>query len=286
MKEYLHHFSTLTSPRPGGRLYLYLSAADEAVSAMLIREEGVQILIYYVSWVLRRPETRYAQAEKFVLALIHAARRLKSYFLAHPIFLRTDQPLRQVLLCPETAGHLTKWIIELGEYDLSYESRTAIKTQALADFLADLTFSGVKETTSTYAEPQRWILYVDGSSNTSNNEVEYEAVIANLQLARRFGARHILVNSDFQLVVCQILGEYEVREEVMQRYLSKIHQLTAHFDSFEIQRVPQLQNKRIDALSRLAFTSFSDLTKTVLVEVLAEPGYLEEIVCLVYPEDT
>ncbi|XP_071915303.1 uncharacterized protein [Coffea arabica] len=94
----------------------------------------------------------------------------------------------------------------------------------------------------------------------SNNEVEYEAIIARLQLARKLGAGHILVHSDSQLVVCQILGKYEAREQVMHRYLSKVHQLIAHFESFEIQRIPRSQNKQADALSRLASTSFSDLS--------------------------
>ncbi|XP_027174121.1 uncharacterized protein LOC113773696 [Coffea eugenioides] len=320
LKDYLNHLPTLTSPRPGDKLFLYLSAAADAVSAVLTREEGVQTPVYYVSRVLRGPETRYTQAEKLVLALIHAARRLKPYFLAHHVCLRTDQPLRQVLSRPEASGRLTKWI-ELGEYDLSYEPRTAIKAQALSDFLAELTFEEVNETipattqtvTSATAESQRWTLHVDGSSNSegsgagllledpqgeicsyalrfdfaaSNNEAEYEAVIAGLQLAQKLGAAHILVYSDSQLVVCQILGEYEAREEVMHRYLSKVLQLTTHFESFEIQRIPRSQNRRADALSRLASTSFSDLNKTVLVEVLAEPGYLAEVVYPIYPGDT
>ncbi|XP_027108821.1 uncharacterized protein [Coffea arabica] len=257
LKEYLHQLPTLTSPRPGDKLILYLSAAVETVSAVL--------------------------------------------------------PLRQVLSCSEASGRLTKWAIELGEYDLSYEPRTAIKAQALANFLVELTFDEVNNSTPATAETQRWILHVDGSSNSegsgtgllledpqgdvcsyalrfdfaaSNNEAEYEVEIAGLQLARKLGAAHILVYSDFQLVVCQILGEYEAREEVMHRYLSKVHQLIAHFESFEIQRIPRSQNKRADALSRLVSTSFSDLNKTVLVEVLAEPEYLGEVVYPVYPGDT
>ena len=49
LKEYLHHLPTFTSPRPGETLYLHLSAADETVSAVLIRDDGVQVPIYYVS---------------------------------------------------------------------------------------------------------------------------------------------------------------------------------------------------------------------------------------------
>ena len=98
---------------------------------------------------------------------------------------------------------------------MSYEPRMAIKSQTLADFLAEFTFSEVKEPSSTLAEPQQWILHVDDWSNGegngagllledpqgelcsyalrfdftfSNNETEYEAVITGLQLAHRFGA--------------------------------------------------------------------------------------------------
>ncbi|XP_027082589.1 uncharacterized protein [Coffea arabica] len=316
LKQYLHHLPTLASPRPEEKLYLYLSAADEAVSAVLIRDEGTQVPVYYVSRALRGPETRYTQVEKLVLGLVHAARRLKPYFLAHPISLRTDQPLRQILVRPEASGRLTKWAVELGEYDLSYEPRTAIKAQGLADFLAELTFTKGPESTSAFAEvstPSLWTLYVDGSSNgdgsgagvllegpqgevcsyalrfgfpATNNEAEYEALIAGLQLARRLGAQQIHVRSDSQLVVRQVLGEYEAKGETMQRYLSKVHQLTGYFESFEIQRIPRSQNKRADALSRLASTSFSDLNKTVLVEVLSEPGYVEEVACPVHSEET
>nr|XP_027075992.1 uncharacterized protein LOC113699838 [Coffea arabica] len=292
------------------------AAFDQLKHAVFIRDEGTQVPVYYISRALRGPETRYIQVEKLVLGLVHAARRLKPYFLAHPISVRTDQPIRQILVRPEASGRLTKWAIELGEYDLSYEPRTAIKVQALADFLAELTFTEGPESTSAFAEvstPSLWTLYVDGSSNgegsgaglllegpqgemcsyalrfgfpATNNEAEYETLIAGLQLARRLGAQQIHVRSDSQFVVRQVLGEYEAKDETMQRYLSKVHQLIAYFESFEIQRISRSQNKRADALSRLASTSFSDLNKTVLVEVLSEPGYVEEVACPVHSEDT
>ncbi|XP_071933220.1 uncharacterized protein [Coffea arabica] len=285
LKQYLHHLPTLASPRP-----------EEKLRA------------------LRGPKTRYTQVEKLVLGLVHATRWLKPYFLAHPISVRTDQPIRQILVRPEASGHLTKWAVELGEYDLSYEPRTAIKAQVLADFLADLTFTEGREPTSAIAEvstPHLWTLYVDSNGDGSgagllledphgevcsyalrfdflatNNEVEYEALIAGLQLARTLGAQRIHVRSDSQLVVCQVLSEYEAKDETMQRYLSKVHQLTSYFKSFEIQRIPRSQNRRADALSRLASTSFSDLNKTVLVEVLNEPEYMEEVAYPVHPGDT
>ncbi|XP_027075861.2 uncharacterized protein [Coffea arabica] len=298
LKQYLHHLPTLASPRPEEKFYLYLSAADEAVSAVLIRDEGTQVPVYYVSRALRGPEIRYTQVEKLVIGLVHAARRLKPYFLAHPISVRTDQPIQQILVRPEASGRLTKWAVELGDrlprrVDLHGRSRVHLRQ-----------CRGV--------HPTPWTLYVDGSSNgdgygaglllegpqgevcsyalrfgfpATNNEDEYKALIAGLQLARRLGAQQIHVRSDSQQVVRQVLGEYETKEETMQRYLSKVHQLTAYFESFEIQKIPRSHNKRADALSRLASTSFSDLNKTVLVEVLNEPGYMEEVAYPVHSED-
>ena len=51
---------------------------------------------------------------------------------------------------------------------------------------------------------------------TTNNKTEYETLIARLQLASKLGAQQIQVNSDTQLVVCQVVGEYKAKEEIMQ----------------------------------------------------------------------
>ncbi|XP_071933276.1 uncharacterized protein [Coffea arabica] len=264
-------------------LYLYLAAAVEAVSAVLIRVERTQVLVYYASRALRGTKVRYTRVEKLVLGLVHTVRRLKPYFLTHPISVGTDQPIRQILVQLEASGGLTKWAVELGEYDLSYESRTAIKAQALADFLAELTGAGLL-LEDPHGEVYSYAIRFDFSA--TNNEAEYKVLITGFRLARKFGARRIQVPSDSQLVACQVLDEYEAKEEAIQRYLSKVHQLTAHFKSFEIQRILRSQNRRADVLSRLASTSFSTLSKTVLIEVLAEPEYLEETIYPVHAGDT
>ncbi|KAL0431117.1 UNVERIFIED_CONTAM: Retrovirus-related Pol polyprotein from transposon.6 [Sesamum radiatum] len=143
----------------GDILYLYLSSTPQAVSSVLIREkEGRQLPIYYVSKVLNGAEERYTIIEKMALALVVTTRRLRLYFLSHPIGVKTNTPLKQTLGKPDTSGRLVKWAVELTEYDISYVPRTTIKAQALADFISEMAKKSVEDTS-----PDRvWLLHVDG----------------------------------------------------------------------------------------------------------------------------
>ncbi|KAL5743996.1 hypothetical protein ACOSP7_026858 [Xanthoceras sorbifolium] len=137
---YLGKAPVLSKPLPNETLYLYLLVTDAATSSVLIREEkGVQKPVYYVSKALVVTETRYPDAEKMALALIVAARKLRPYFQAHSIEILTNCPLKQILQRPEVSGRLTKWAIELSEFDVSFRPRTTIKGQAVADFIAEFT---------------------------------------------------------------------------------------------------------------------------------------------------
>ncbi|XP_072062103.1 uncharacterized protein [Arachis hypogaea] len=127
--------------------------------AEIFEREKQQFPIYFTSKTLQNVELRYPSIKKLALALVFSARRLRPYFQSHIIHVRTDHPLRQVLQKPELAGRLVKWSVELSEFDIKYEGRTSIKSQFLADFIAEFS---VPDTTEDYIE---WSLYVDGSFN-------------------------------------------------------------------------------------------------------------------------
>ncbi|XP_070017399.1 uncharacterized protein [Nicotiana sylvestris] len=128
----------LAKPKDGEKLLVYLVVSEVAVSVVLVREDhGKQSLIYYVIQSLLDAETRYPHLEKPALALIMASRKLRPYFQCHPIFVVTAYPLRNILHKQELSGRLAKWAIELSEYDITYQPRTTIKSQVLADFVAD-----------------------------------------------------------------------------------------------------------------------------------------------------
>ena len=93
LKEYLIQEPMLTAPKPGENLFMYLSVSKHAMSAMLLRDQRVQQLVYYISKTLVDAETRYLPLEKLVLALVHAMRKLPHYFQAHTIYVLTEYPL-------------------------------------------------------------------------------------------------------------------------------------------------------------------------------------------------
>ncbi|GKD15611.1 reverse transcriptase domain-containing protein, partial [Tanacetum coccineum] len=117
MKKQMAELPILRAPIKGETLIMYLSAAEKAISVVVVPGGDKQMPIYFVGRVLQSPEVNYTPMEKLILALVQAARRLR----------RTKK-----------SGILAKWAIELGEHDISYQPRTSIRGQVLADFLAEI----------------------------------------------------------------------------------------------------------------------------------------------------
>nr|GEU37844.1 reverse transcriptase domain-containing protein [Tanacetum cinerariifolium] len=77
MKQCIAELPLLTTPKPKEELIMYLCAAREAVSAVLLKDSQ-QMLIYFFICALQALEVNYNSMEKLILALIHASRRLRS----------------------------------------------------------------------------------------------------------------------------------------------------------------------------------------------------------------
>jgi hypothetical protein len=91
VKASLVSLPVLTKPFMGDTLVLYLVVADEAVSAVLIREEGKdQLPIYFVSKVLQGAEVNYQRVEKVAFALLITSKKLRPYFKCYPILGKTN----------------------------------------------------------------------------------------------------------------------------------------------------------------------------------------------------
>ena len=140
LKQYLASIYLLSKTVSGEVLYLYQAISPTAINAALIREEeGVQKQVYFVSKALHGAEERYPQIEKLAFILIMALRKLQPYFQAYIILVLTEYPLKMVIQKLDLSIRLANWAIELGQFDLEFVSRTTIKGQVLAYFLAEVT---------------------------------------------------------------------------------------------------------------------------------------------------
>jgi len=216
IKKDLSTLPVLTSPQSQAPLLVYLAVAQSVISSVLVYEEGrKQSPVYFTSRTLQPAEERYQVIEKLVLALVFLARRLRHYFRSHNLTVKLDYPIKQILQKPELAGRMTAWAVELSEFGLRCESRGPMKAQFLAEFLTELPL--------VIKERAVWLLSVDGSSSkkeggagvileghghvaieqsirfefeTSNNQAEYEALIAGLRLKKDLGVGTLRYQTD------------------------------------------------------------------------------------------
>ncbi|GAA0175366.1 hypothetical protein LIER_28553 [Lithospermum erythrorhizon] len=138
---------------------------------------------------------------------------------------------------------MTTWAVELSEFDITYAPRTSVKPHALTYFVIECTtrqplkIDGAKEPLEA-TKTLEWVVYVDGARNSkgsgagiiirgpdqitmeyalrflfeaTNNEAEYEAMIAGLMLVKSLGVQRVVVRGDSKLVMDQIKGECGVK---------------------------------------------------------------------------
>ena len=114
------------------------------VSAAIVverREEGhalpVQRPVYFISEVLSETKIRYPQVQKLLYAVILTRRKLRHYFESHPLTVVSSFPLGEIIQCREASGRIAKWAVEIMGETISFAPRKAIKSQVLADFVAE-----------------------------------------------------------------------------------------------------------------------------------------------------
>jgi hypothetical protein len=230
-----------------------LVVSDNALSSAVVQEtKGEEKPIYFVSRTFKGAEAKYQKIEKLSLAVVITARKLRQYFQSHKIVVKTDYPIKKVLRKPDLAGRMVAWAVELSEFNITFSPRGAIKSQILADFILELS-TPPKENSE---EP--WTLSVDGASNlkgsgagvvlegpdgvlieqslwfafkASNNQTEYEALLAGMKLAKEMEVTDLRVKSDSQLVTNEVSGEFQTRDPQLTKYLEKVNELAKCFNS-------------------------------------------------------
>nr|GEU36838.1 reverse transcriptase domain-containing protein [Tanacetum cinerariifolium] len=245
LKQHLSELPLLVAPKPKEELIIYLSATYGAISAVLMTEKGAtQTPIYFISRALQGLKLNYTPMEKLVLSLVFAAKRLR-----------------------RTAAKM-EYHARRGQYYVhakNVDQRTDLSGFSHQDAgrKPASRASGRNSTRSVDTFHGRLIMY--GRVWPSNNEAEYEALIAGLQIAARMGVKNVHVSVDSKLVANQVLGTYVTREDNMVKYLDKVKSLVRGFTNFLISQVQRSKNKKADALSKIASTSFAYLSKQVVV---------------------
>ena len=163
----------------------------------------------------------------------------------------------------------------------------------MADFIAEYTQSEDKG-----AEGHRlWSIHTDGSSNqrlggasaviqtpegdkiecmirldflTTNNEAEYETLVAGLDLARAAGAENMIMHCDSQVITSQINGDYEYRNERMKKYLEEVKSRISCLEVKFVQ-IPREENECADRLAKAAFVEFVNAFEQILSFIQTSP---------------
>ena len=166
----------------------------------------------------------------------------------------------------------------------------------MADFITEFTFPEEGNSTN---DAKRWTIQTDGLSAqkrggvgvvittpdgeilkygvrlrfpTTNNEAEYEGILTGLRLEKVLEVKNLLIQSDSKLVIEQIKGEYEAKEERMQKYLRLTRHLTKEFNEVEFVQVPRNQNTLADEISKLASSEKGRLSNNLVMEVQKHPN--------------
>ena len=226
--------------------------------------------IYYISRTLKDAETRYPRIEKACLVIIYASQTLKRYFSTHQILLVTKfHPIKALLHQPLLTGRIAQWLILLSQYDVGLRTPKAVKSQAIANLLAQ--FSGKEESSLSEEIPgemamteipgKKRTMRFDGSTTTtsngvgvvlscengdtiplsfklgfscSNNAAKYEAYLTKLTIALSIGVKHMRVLGDSNLVVSQVKSDFALREQSLATYRTWAQRLEQEFQTFSI----------------------------------------------------
>ncbi|KAK1558900.1 hypothetical protein Q3G72_008053 [Acer saccharum] len=165
-----------------------------------------------------------------------------------------------------------------------------IKAQALAYFIAEFSMTSHPDTTMTPSsdpESPEWptdrkacILYTDSASNQvgygagivlidpegiecshcfrfkfngTNNEAEYEALLAGMKVAKELRVNFRLVRSDSQFVINQVSGVYKAKGDNMVAYLKKVQEATTtRFKGMKMEQIPREKNHGANILAKIA----------------------------------
>jgi ribonuclease HI len=201
---------------------------------------------------------------------------LRHYFESHPVTVVSSFPLGEIIQCREASGRIAKWEVELMGETLSFVPRKTIKSQVLADFLAEWVDTQLP---TAPIQPELWTMYFDGSLMktgagvgllfispigkhlryvlrlhfpASNNMAEYEALVNGLRIAIELGVQRLDAHGDSQLVIDQVMKNSHCCDPKMEAYCKEVWCLEDKFYGLELNHIARRYNETADELAKIA----------------------------------
>jgi hypothetical protein len=179
----------------------------------------------------------------------------------YQIEVHTSSTLGEILNNREETGKIAKWTIELSMYDIIYKPRTAIKAQALSDFVVEWTKTQTppKEreleywttnfdvslklqgagagilVTSSKGQSFKYVLQMHFSG--SNNAAKYKALLHGPRIAMTLGIHRLKVLGDSLLIVNQANKEWSCLDDKMLLYCQELRKLENNFDGLKYMHI-------------------------------------------------
>jgi ribonuclease HI len=212
-----------------------------------------------------------------------------------------NQPLNDIFRNHDSSGRIGKWATEVLEHVIDFEKRSAIKSQVLANFIANCTEP------STYTEctviATLWQVYCDRTwrvsrarattilkspsgiklkyatrlqfkaeaDKCSNNIPKYEAVLLDLYKLRAMAVQHCILKTDSKVIASQIEKECITRDETLERYLAAIRRMERLFNGFTVQHIERTKNSEVDELAKAA-TKKTVIPPDVFYQFIEDPS--------------
>jgi ribonuclease HI len=201
---------------------------------------------------------------------------LRHYFESHPVTVVSSFPLGEIIQCREALGRIAKWAVEIMGETISFAPRKAIKSQVLADFVAEWVNT---QLLAALIQLELWTMYFDGSLMktgagagllfisplgkhlryvlrlhfpTSNNVAKYEALVNGLRIAIKLGVRRLDARGDSQLVIDQVMKNSHCRDPKMEAYCDEVRRLEDKFYGLKLNHIARRYNETADELAKIA----------------------------------
>jgi ribonuclease HI len=185
-------------------------------------------------------------------------------------------PLGEIIQCREASGRIAKWAVEIMGETISFAPRKAIKSQVLADFMAEWVDTQLP---AAPIQPELWTMFFDGSLMktgagagllfisplgkhlryvlrlhfpASNNVAEYEALVNGLHIAIELRVRRLDALGNSQLVIDQVMKNSHCRDPKMEAYCDEVRCLEDKFYGLELNHIARRYNETADELAKIA----------------------------------